>query len=304
MPDRSAAKDGAALRRRFRAARIERAFTGVGTAVITGGVIIAATTAYVLQSWDMLRTGTWAWALAAGLSVLVLKIAADLFDREDDADLWRSVLTAEFGEGMRDDADVTRQARLAIEFRVRLATAEARATVAARRLIADLQPRLDSWLDGIVRLARRVAAQRGEARFQSGLASRTAQRIGQIRAQAAGASDQAHAAQLQATADGLTAQMQAAEGLQRFLDSGYLKLENSVATFGTLTSQLVLILSRGAEDGGRGRIDAQIGEEIAAVERQLAMFDRAFAPGGALPPPVPELPPAADVLSGARPKVR
>lgn len=291
MTGNGAEREGAVLRRHFRSARIERALIGTGTAIITGGVIIASVTVNVLQARGILNPGTWAWVLLAGLSVLALKILADLFDREDDAELWRSLLTAEFGEGMRADAEVTRQARLAIEFRVRLAKAEAAANASSRRLISDLQPRIDSWLAGIIRLARRVASQRGEARFQSGLASKTSQRISQIRTQAQTSADRAHAAQLQATADGLAQQMHAAEGLQRFLDSGYLKLEHSVAAFGTVTSQLVLVLSRGAEAAATGRIDAQIDDEIATVERQLAAFDRAFAPGGALPPPLPDAPP-------------
>ena len=173
---------GINVRRQLLIDRLNAALTNTGTAVIAGGIIVSASFAYVLQTWDLLRHGAWAWGLGAGGLVLGVKVLLDSFDSSEDSILWREVLTKAFGDGMRMDSDVARQARLAIEFRTRLAAAQATADRDALHLVSVYLPYLDTWLDRIVELARRMASQRGEASFQSGLATRVRQRRNEIAA--------------------------------------------------------------------------------------------------------------------------
>jgi hypothetical protein len=168
---------------------------------------------------------------------------------------------------MRLDPEVTRQARQAIEFRVRLAEAEAKAGAAARARIAPLVARLDSWMDAIVRLAREVSTQRGEASFQSGLASRARQRQDEVRARAGTAGDADLAWQLAATAEGLGAQIASAEGFSRHAEGGLLRLEHAVAAFGAACSQLALDLARGV--GSTPGLAATVTSEIGLIERDI-----------------------------------
>jgi hypothetical protein len=154
------------VRRQLRRARLNAALMSTGTALIAAGVIVSASLAYVMQTWDLLRPGAWAWGLCAGGVVLAVKVLLDSLDTSEDAVLWRGVLADAFGAGMRTDSDVARQARMAIEFRTRLAAAEAQSDGQTRRLVSTHLTNLDAWLDGIVELARRVASQRGEANFQ------------------------------------------------------------------------------------------------------------------------------------------
>lgn len=257
-----------AIRRRFRAARIEAALTGPGTAIILGGLLLAAVGAYVAGLRGMLAPDAWIYGLAAGLPVLALKVWGDLYDRDDDAVVWRQVLTDAFGPEMRLDPEVTRQARQAIEFRVRLAEAEAKAGSAARARTAPLVARLDGWLDAIVRLAREVSTQRGEASFQSSLATRARSRQGEVKARAGTAGDDDLARQLEATAQGLGAQIASAEGFSRHAEGGLLRLEHAVAAFGAACSQLVLDLLRG--DGSAAGLAPTMTAEIGMIERDIA----------------------------------
>jgi hypothetical protein len=260
---------GTNVRRRLRAARQDAALTGTGTAMVAACVILLTVTGYVLQTWGLLRPGAWAWGLGAGVCVLAGKVALDLFDRSADALHWRSVLSDAFGDGMRADAEVARQARLAIEFRTRLADAEGRADRAALRRIEPELSRLDGWLDGIVELARRVAAQRGEAAFQSGLAARARQRRTEIGAKAGATGDPVLAAQLRQTAEGLEAQIRAAEGYVRSVEASHLRLEHAVGSFGAICSQLALLLSESGDADVPAALTNRIGAESADVGRQI-----------------------------------
>jgi hypothetical protein len=271
----------AGVRRRFRASRIEAALTGPGTALILGGLLLAAVGAYVLERRGVLVPGAWAFGLAAGLPVLVLKVLGDLFDRDDDAAIWRDVLAAEFGPDMRLDPEVSRQARQVIEFRARLAEATARARPEARRRIAPLVPQLDPWIDGIVRLAREVSTQRSEAQFQSGLASKARSRQDQVQARAGSVPDAGLARQLSDTAAGLGAQIASAEGFSRHAEGGLLRLEQSVAAFGAACSQLSLMLAQAGDADALPALAASMAEGTRMVERDIARI------GSQVPPPPP-----------------
>jgi hypothetical protein len=272
------------VRARFRAARTEAALTGTGTALIGSGVGLAALLTWLAEVRGMLQPGTWPLVLGGGAVVLALKVALDLFDRDDDADLWRLVLTQAFGDDMRSDGDVARQARLAIEFRTRVAAAEAKAGRAARRSVTLLMLRIDHLMDAIVDLARQTAVERGEARFQTGLSSRSGQRLTQIAEQVSLSQDPAHARRLQDAAEGLASHVRAADGLARRVDDSYLRLERAVAALGAVTSETVLTLSRGRPVPQAGALDAQVAGEIRRIRSDLV--ESAVTPP-ALPPPAP-----------------
>lgn len=278
---------GINVRRQLHTVRLNAALINTGTAVIAGGIIVSASFAYVLQTWDLLRTGAWAWGLGAGGLVLGVKVLLDSFDSSEDSILWREVLTKAFGDGMRMDSDVARQARLAIEFRTRLAAAEARADRDARRLVSVYLPYLDTWLDRIVELARRMASQRGEASFQSGLATRARQRRNEIASKIGQATDAALARQLLQTASGLDAQIGAAEGYARSVETGYLRLEKAVGAFGAVCTELVLILSENRSSSSSSGLTDLIKYESDDLGRQLVAINQIEPPP---PNAQPELP--------------
>jgi hypothetical protein len=197
----------------------------------------------------MLNPGTWGTVLAGGLGVLAVKLALDLRDRAVDDRVWRAALGQAFGSTMREDPDASRLARTVIEYRVRLAMAEARAPRAARARLAPVLPRMDAWLQGIMRLAPRVAALRTDARFHTAMAGQGRARIG------AGA--------------GVAAQVRAGEGFGLAADAALRRLENAVGAFGAASSQMILALSH-SDVGGTVMTQAQIAMEIAAVEAELA----------------------------------
>ena len=87
----------------------EAALIGTGTAIIGSGVGLAALLTWLAEGRGMIQPGTWTLVLGGGAVVLVAKIALDLLDRDDDADLWRLVLMQAFGDDMRSDGDVARR---------------------------------------------------------------------------------------------------------------------------------------------------------------------------------------------------
>jgi hypothetical protein len=224
----------------------------------------------------MLNPGTWVWVMVTGGMVTVAKIALDLRDMRRAGAVWRKMLIQSFGGEMRGDAEAARQARLAIEFRVRLAEAEATAPRAAQARLADVTPDLDIWVERIVDLARKVAGLRGEARFQAGLASRTRARLAEIEARAA--TDAAQASRLAETAGALRAQVRALDAFAAFVEDGFLQLEHAVGVFSAAASQIVLDLSRGETTGAGKDLRQRIGTEIAGLEQNLDALDRLDVP--------------------------
>lgn len=250
-----------ALRWRLVLARIEAALMKAANALILGGTGVAAISCAVAESRGLLNGGTWGVVLAGGLGVLCLKVALDLRDRAADDAVWRAALGQAFGPSMREDGDVTRLARMAIEYRVRLAMAEARAPRAARARLAPVLPRVDVWLQGIVRLARQVAALRADARFHTAMAGQSRARMD------AGA--------------GVAAQVRAGDEFGQVADAALRRLENAVGAFGAGASQLVMALSH-PEAMKPDLTDAAIAEGIAAIGAELV----AVSPP-ALSPPAP-----------------
>lgn len=253
-----------ALRGGLLRARIEAALVAPANAVLIGLSGIAAVGCYVAESRGLLNPGTWAIAGAAGAAVLVAKVTLDLRDRAGDDGLWREFLARGFGETMRNDLEVTRLARTAIEYRVRLAMAEAKAPRAARRALKPVLPRVDAWLEGIIRIARQVATIRADSRFHVAMGNVNRARLSEV-GDAAGS--------------GLTAQVRAAEGFGKMAEDGLLRLENAVAAFGAATSQMVLDLARTDGQPSGAATDARIGAAMSALEGDA----RALEP----PPPPP-----------------
>ena len=243
-----------ALRGRVMLARIEAALVSPANAVLIGLSGIAGVSCLMAESRGWLNPGTWAVASGAGAAVLTGKVALDLRDRAGDDALWRGLLARGFGETMREDAEVTRLARTAIEYRVRLAIAEARAARAAARKLRPLLLRLDAWLDGIMRLARQVATLRADSRFHVAMGARNRQRLAEV-----GAGQGA----------GLDAQVRAAEGFGKVADDGLLRLENAAAAFGAASSQLMLDLAPAQGLDGSDVIEARISAAIRDVETEV-----------------------------------
>jgi hypothetical protein len=263
-----------ALARRFRALRAEAVLTAPGTAVLIGLTGLGALAASIAERAGLLASGAWLWIGGLGLVVASGKVVLDFLDRSDDAALWRQLLTERFATSGETDPEITRLTGLAIDLRCRLAEAEARADENGRAMVSDTLPALDSWIDGIARLANRLGELRYEGRFQSGLADTSQRRLAQIRAQEKTTRDPQLLRQLAETADGLRHQVDAAQRFRSFADSGFLQLEHAVAALGTVGSQLMLVMSRGADIGGSDALGVQIGQEVASLEGLLQAFDR------------------------------
>jgi hypothetical protein len=266
---------GEGLNRRFRFARIEAALTDTATAILIGGTGIATVMARVAETRDMLNPGTWLWVLLAGGAVTAVKVGLDIRDRRRAGAVWRKLLIQSFGTDMRGDAEAARLARQAIEFRVRLAEAEAAAPHEVRTRVAGVLPRLDTWVELIVAMARKVAGLRGEARFQSGLATRVRSRLAEIEGRMDGA-DRLQRVRLAETARALSAQVRSFDAFSAFVEDGALRLEHAVSVFSAAVSQIVLEMSRG-EATGAG-LERTIGTEIVELERRITELGRAAPP--------------------------
>ena len=262
------------LRERFQLARLEAVLTGLGTASVIGFVVIASAGVYVAGTRGLLAPGAWQWALGLGLACVAIKVVLNSIDSEGHPALWSEVLNDHFGKQALDDGIVGAQVRLAIEYRRRLAEAEARASGTARGLVSSTIVAVDTWIDSIARLANRIAMLRDESRFQARLAETNGERLAEIAEQLSVETEEVRRKQLADTSAVLSKQVEVAQGFVRFVDGGLLRLEHAVAGLGTATSQLIIVLTRGDDFNGSEGLNARIGDEIASVEGLLLALDR------------------------------
>jgi hypothetical protein len=232
------------LRRRLFRKRVEAALTDRGSGLALGAVILVTATAYVLGVRGILAPMAWQAGLAAGGAYVLLRSTLRLYGGRDDPALLREVLTQHFGEEIRNDPDVSRLSRQAIEQRLQLANALAEApSVLARAGDALLQP-LDLQLDRIADEARSAAARRAGARFQAGMGQMARQRLTEV-ARIADGADPGRVETARKAAGGLSAQVEATGGLVAHAEERLLALDHAVAEFGTTVAQALLALSKG-----------------------------------------------------------
>ena len=231
------------LHRRLFRRRIEAALTDRASGLALGAVILVTATAYVLGVRGLIAPSAWQPGLVAGGAFVLLRSVLRLFSRREDPVLMREVLTQHFGEEIRNDPDVSRLSRQAIEQRLQLSSALAEAPPAlARAGKALLQP-LDHRLDRIADEARTAANRRGVARFQAGMAQLANQRLTEVSRIAETSTDEKAAAARKA-ADWLSAQVAASGGLVSHAEDRLLALDHAVADFGTVVARALLALSK------------------------------------------------------------
>jgi len=231
------------LRRRLFRRRVEAALTDRGSGLALAAVILLTATAYVLGVRGILAPAAWQAGLAAGTGFVVLRAILRLFGRSEDPALLRQVLTRHFGDAIRNDPEVSRLARQAIEQRLQLASALAEAPPRLARAGDALLPSLDRRLDRIADEARSAANRRAGARFQAGMGQMARQRLSEV-ARIADAADPARIETARKAADGLTAQVEATVGLVAHAEDRLLALDHAVAEFGTTVAQALLALSK------------------------------------------------------------
>ena len=205
------------LRRRLFRRRVEAALTDRGSGLALGAVLLVTATAYVLGVRGVLAPAAWQAGLVAGGAFVLLRSVLRLFGGGDDPSLLRQVLIQHFGEEIRNDPDVSRLSRQAIEQRLQLATALAEASPQLARAGTALLPQR---LTEVVRIA--------------------------------DAADPIRVETARKAADGLSAQVAATVGLVAHAEDRLLALDHAVAEFGTTVAQALRALSK----GDRATLDA------------------------------------------------
>jgi hypothetical protein len=304
-PSRESLADG------FRALRIDTVLFSPGTAGLLAATALSSSVAIAAARLGFLVPGGWLWPASIGTAATVLKVMFDFYDRSGDPALWKQFLSDRFAQRVPPDPEIQRLCLLVIDLRSRLAEAEVRADEHCRTLVADPMLALDGWIEGIARLADRLHELRIERGFQQELADSSRRRLARINAQQAMASDPQLMRQLAATSGGVSQQILAATRFCAAADGGMLKLEHAVAAFGTVGSQLLLVMSRGTELGDGDSVVDRIGVEVSALDGLLqaldsvtGMSEAAWATVDAVLPPANEHLPHPLTLDRGRNSVR
>ena len=258
---------------RFRLAKLESAILSPGLAAFVGLGIFGlawqrgeAGFDIALPVWRMIQL--W-WAFMACSFVVVTYRNGD-----NDAGILKDLLEDDLHVGELQDEDLARQIRLVVGYRTALEVSLRTGGRDNPAYIADTLARLDDWLSGLGRLARRVDHFRTETAFQAGQIFDLRQRIADLNARVAETTDMRLIGQLRETIAGRRHQLRLAEELDGLTERGLLSIEHAVASVGTVCAQLALVSSseHGLSDGAD--LSRDIGTEIEQVDVILAAFER------------------------------
>jgi hypothetical protein len=261
------------LSTRFRLAKLETAILNPGLAAFVGLGIFGLVwqqgeTAFQIAPSVWLMIQLW-WAFMAGSFAVITYRNGD-----HDPGILKDLLEDDLHVGELRDEDLAQQIRLAVGYRTAL---EATLRTGGRDYppyIADTLVRLDDWLSGLGRLARRVDHFRTETAFQAGQIFDLRQRIADLDTRVAEAIDMKLIGQLRETIAGRRHQLRLAEELDGLTERGLLSIEHAVASVGTVCAQLALVSTseHGYSDGAN--LSKDIGAEIEQVDSILAAFER------------------------------
>jgi len=267
------------LSTRFRLAKLESAILSPGLAAFAGLGIFGLVWQHGATGFDVappiwITMQLW-WAfMAGGFAVITYR------NKDNDAGILKDLLEDDLHAGELRDEDLALQIRLAVGYRTAL---EATLRTGGRDnppYIADTLVRLDDWLSGLGRLARRVDHFRTETAFQAGQIFGLRQRIADLDTRVAEATDKKLIGQLRETIAGRRHQLRLAEELDGLTERGLLSIEHAVASVGTVCAQLALVSTseHGFSDGAD--LSRDIGTEIEQVDSILAAFERVHGGSG------------------------
>lgn len=265
------------LARQFRNLRREAVLLAPGTALVLGMSALAMLATWQAAELGLLLPASTLWVAAVGLAAASIKLVFDLRDRSRDPVLWRDLLLEIFSPDAIEDPEIRRLALQAIDLRVHVAEAEAKAEDQARTVMASTMPALDRLTGTIARLITRLDAARRESAFQKGLATSARDRLAQLQSQQQVALDGEFRQLIERAMDGLKSQVVAFHRIDLVAESGHLKLEHAVAVLGTICAQVMLVLNREADAESPAAIDHQIDQEVAALDGMFKAFTRVWS---------------------------
>ena len=263
---------------RIRLARLEHAVTRLESAAVIAMTIIAAPSAYLLGGTAMISHDVWIGILLFGLAAEGVLIWASLSEPASNAIGVGEMLGADLGvRSLQDDA-IRGQLTRAIEYRAGIEVGLSGKGRALRAAMAETVAGVDSWLSGIVRLAKRLDRFRDAATLQSADKFELRERIHDLEKRAGEAADKRVQGQLRETMAGRRHQLRLIEELESQMERGELQLEHAVGALGTIYAQITIFAARGMDHGDAAGLAHEISDEIGEVDAMLVAMDRVYEP--------------------------
>jgi hypothetical protein len=255
-------------------ARLATALTRPALGWFLGFVILACALARVAGSLDYVQPRTWLWLLLWGAFCACILVTVSLRDPEESQQVLAAQILRRLGVDAIRDQEVASMLRVAADYRLEIARLDVRATPAGG-LMADTVNSIAIWLDGIAGLARHVDSFRADADRQAAAIFELRQRIQGLETRITESLNASLTAQLRETIAGRRHQLRMAEGLASLNEQAALRLEQAVASLGTVSYQLAMVARKEAELSGLASVKDDIGTEIERIHQLLAAFDRA-----------------------------
>lgn len=253
-----------------RRALIRNAFFRLESAIVVAGTIL-------LSVFNPL--GLWPWWVWAILGVVAeaAVVISSLTDRGEMRKVMESLFREKYNTGGIRDRELRAKLEEAEQYRQRIQqVVEQQASGILRDRMADTTAQIYDWIANMVRLARRIDTYRQDSILKRDMEV-VPKELRDLSARLKLETDPRVAAQMQAT---LESKRQFAANLQELanrMERADLQLDHSLASLGTVYSQLLLIGSKEVDSDRAERLRTDIRDEVAALQDIVESLNEVYS---------------------------
>lgn len=217
----------------------------------------------------------WYW-LVLFVAAEALIIWTSLNDTRTNESVVADMLRQRYNPGAIRQVRLKAQVDKAVEYRqgIERQIAQTRAGLLRDRL-TNIAGRVDDWMAQIIGLAQRLDRLSSDDLVQRDLRA-TPEEIAQYRRRLSQAQDAEMRGQLQTVLESKQTQLANLQELTRCMESGQLRLDNTVSDLGTLYSQFMLLEARDVESGRVQRLSQDIDNEVASLADVVSTLDELY----------------------------
>ncbi len=253
-----------------RRALIRNAFFRLESAlVVAGTILLSVFNPLALWPW-------WVW-VALGVVAEAAVVVSSLTDRGEMRKVMESLFREKYNTGGIRDRELRAKLDEAEQYRQRIQqVVEQQPSGLLRDRMADTTAQIYDWIANMVRLARRIDAYRQDSILKRDMEV-VPKEMRDLSARLKLETDPRVAAQMQAT---LESKRQFAANLQELANRmarADLQLDHSLASLGTVYSQLLLIGSKEVDSDRAERLRSDIRDQVAALQDLVESLNEVYS---------------------------
>jgi hypothetical protein len=256
--------------------RVQRAMITNALFDWRGGVIIALSILLAFFGSDLFPGGQWWYWLLGGAVAWGLLTFSIIKDPDTGAQVAASLLRQKYEPTTLRDPEAKDKLIKAFEYRGRIAAALTKTKPGVLRdHLEQTINEIDDWIANLFTLAQRLDTFEGDRTIQNDLRNVPAA-IQKDEARLRNTPDPALHQQIEETLASRRSHLEALQNLQSTIERGKLQMDETLASMGTVYSQLLLMDAKDIDSGRYQRLRDDIAEEVKGLHEIVEAMDDVY----------------------------